>query len=358
MGRGATMSIDKKFYGITPDGKTVDLFTLTNSNGMQVEIINYGGIVVSLKVPDSKGNFKDVVLGYNSLEKYMVNAPFFGGIIGRHANRIGNSCFQLNGVEYKLAANDGANHLHGGSRGFHKVVWEAQAKNNEQGQCLELSYTSKDMEEGYPGNLEVKVMYILTEDNALAIDYFAVSDKDTVVNLTNHSYFNLSGHASGDILKHKVRINAKKLTENDQYSIPTGEIKAVAGTPMDFTELTPIDEGIFSDYYQIVYGKGYDHNWVLDLSGKEIEKAAEVLDEASGRVMEVYTNKPGIQFYSGNFLDGSVTGKEGAVYSIRTGLCLETQFFPNGINQENFPSPILRAGESYKYTTIYKFSTV
>lgn len=350
------MGITKRFYGKTPDGRAVDIFTLTNSYGMKVEIINYGGTVVSLKVPDRQGKFDDIVLGYDCLEKYMNGNKFFGGIIGRHANRIKDSSFELNGKEYKLAANDGKNNLHGGNIGFHKVIWKADAGVNNNGQCLQHFYRSKDGEEGYPGNLDVKVEYTLTEDNALIIDYFAISDKDTVVNLTNHSYFNLSGHGSGDILKHKVKINADKFTENDKYSIPTGKIIDVKGTPMDFTELTAVEQGIFSEYYQIIYGNGYDHNWVLNVSGKEPEKAAEVYDENSGRVMEVYTNKPGIQFYTGNFLDGSDVGKDDAVYNKRNALCLETQYFPNGIKQKNFPSPVLKEGDLYKYTTIYKFS--
>lgn len=349
------MSITQKFYGKTPDGKTVNIFTLANSKGMKAEIINYGGTLVSLNVPDREGNLDDIVLGYDSLEKYMTGNKFFGAIIGRHANRIQNSCFELNGKLYELTSNDGKNNLHGGNKGFNKVIWKAEIGTNKHGECLQLYYKSKDGEEGFPGNLDVRVEYTLTEDNAIIIDYFAVSDKDTVVNLTNHSYFNLSGHSSGDILKHKVKINADKFTENDKYSIPTGKIMDVKGTPMDFTELTAVGQGIFSDYYQIIYGNGYDHNWVLNVGGKEPQKAAEVYDDISGRVMEVYTNKPGIQFYTGNFLDGSDVGKEGAIYNKRNALCLETQYFPNGIKQNNFPSPVLKAGDIYNFTTIYKF---
>lgn len=347
------MSITKKLFGNTADGTPVDIFTLKNSKGMTAEITNYGGIIVSLRVPDKNGNFEDVVLGHDKLENYMRKGPYFGAVIGRHGNRIEGASFEINGVEYKLTKNEGENQLHGGITGFDKVLWEAEIVN----ESLELSYLSKDGEEGYPGNLKVKVTYSVTEDNELRIDYYGVSDKDTVVNLTNHSYFNLAGHASGDILDHKVMINADKFTPADKESLPTGEIREVKGTPMDFTVLTTVGKNIDSDYDQIVFGGGYDHNWVLNVSGKAPEKAAEVVDEKSGRVMEVYTTKPGVQFYTANFLDGTEVGKGGAVYNKRNGLCLETQYFPNSMKHKNFPSPILRAGEKYKHTTIYKFST-
>lgn len=349
------MSIEKRFYANTEDGKDVEIFTLKNLKGMTAEIINYGGIVVSLKVPDKNGKIDDVVLGYDNLESYTKKGPYFGAIIGRFGNRIEDAVFELNGVEYKLAKNDAHNHLHGGIVGFDKVVWQAEIKEG-QNECLELYYTSKDGEEGYPGNLKVKVTYTLTDDNELRIDYNAVSDKDTVINLTNHSYFNLSGHTSGNILDHKLMINADKFTPTDKYSIPTGDIVEVKGTPMDFTSLTVIGKGIDSDYDQIVYAGGYDHNWVLNSNGNISEKAAEVVDEKSGRVMEVYTTKPAVQFYSGNYLDGSQIGKGGVGYQKRAGLCLETQFFPNSIKHKHFPSPILRAGEQYNHTTIYKFT--
>ncbi|KYH28170.1 MULTISPECIES: aldose epimerase family protein [Clostridium] len=350
------MSILKKHYGYTQDGNEVYIFTLTNFNGITAEIINYGGIVTSLKVPDNKGNFDDIVLGYDSLDKYMDDTVYFGAIIGRYANRIENACFELNGKKYELAKNDGRNHLHGGIIGFNKVVWNAEIIKENNNECLQLIYNSKDGEEGYPGNLHVKVTYTLTNDNELKIDYFAVSDKDTIVNLTNHSYFNLSGHSSGDILNHKVMINANKFTEANEEAIPTGEIIDVKDTPMDFTKLTSIKDEIDSDYEQIRFAKGYDHNWVLNVSGNSPEKAAEVFDDKSGRFMEVYTTKPGIQFYTGNFLDNALVGKGNVIYGKRAGLCLETQYFPNSINYKNFPSPILRAGQEYKHTTIYKFS--
>ncbi|MDP4087733.1 MAG: aldose epimerase family protein [Bacillota bacterium] len=350
------MTIDKKLYGYTPEGERVDTFTLSNSKGSTAEIINYGGIVVSLKVPDRDGKFEDVVLGVDNLEGYLKNDKFFGAIIGRFGNRIEDARFELNGVEYKLAKNDGENTLHGGIKGFDKVVWQAEIVEKEGLQCLELTYLSKDGEEGYPGNLDVKVTYTLTEDNALKIDYFAVSDKDTVINLTNHSYFNLAGHNSGTVLNHKLMINSDKITAANKESIPTGEIRDVKGTPMDFTSMKAIGQDINADYDQLRYGGGYDHNWILNVSGKAPEKAAEVYDEKSGRVMEVYTTKPGVQLYTANFLNGRPVGKGGAAYGKRSALCLETQFFPNSIKHKHFSSPILRAGEEYKHTTIYKFS--
>jgi aldose 1-epimerase len=349
------MNIMKRFFGKTLEGAEAYIYTLTNSNGMIAEISNFGGVIVTLKVPDSKGNFEDVVLGFDELDRYIAAGPFLGALIGRFANRIENGTFKLNDVEYNVPNNDGKNCLHGGPKGFDKVLWEVNPIEGKE-QALELTYLSKDGEAGFPGNLQVKVTYTLTEDNSIRIDYYAVSDKDTVINLTNHSYFNLSGHASGDILNHKLMLNSDKFTVSDQHSIPTGEIREVKGTPMDFTKFTEIGENIDCDYEQIVFAKGYDHNWVLNVSGKIPEKAAEVIDENSGRVMEVYTTKPGVQFYTGNFLNDLYIGKGGVPYARRAGFCLETQYFPNAMNTEHFPSPILRAGEEYNHTTIYKFS--
>jgi aldose 1-epimerase len=351
------MGIEKKFYGNTTKGAAVDIFTLRNSKGMMVEITNYGGIITSINVSDNKGNFDDVVLGFDKLEGYMNNKPYFGAVIGRVANRIENSKFEINGIEYKVAPNDGANHLHGGIVGFDKVIWRAEIDNKDGVESLALSYVSQDGEEGYPGKLYVRVTYTLTEENALNIDYYGVSDKDTVVNLTNHSYFNLGGHDSGDILKHKVMINSEKFTVSNKDCVPTGEIKSVENTPLDFRELTEIGRGINSEYDQLVYGMGYDHNFILKVNEKNVIKAAEVYEENSGRVMEVYTNKPGIQLYSGNHLDGTLIGKGGKAYEKRNALCLETQFYPNSIKHKHFPSPILKACEEYNFTTIYKFST-
>ncbi len=351
------MGITKKFYGKTAEGKVVDIFTLRNNNGMMAEILNYGGIITSLRVPDKDGKFDDVVLGYDNFEDYLKNRFFFGAIVGRHANRIENASFEINGILYKVTKNEGENQLHGGVIGFDKVVWEAEIIKKGKDECLQLCYTSKDGEEGYPGNLDVKVIYTLTDDNSLRIDYFAISDKDTVVNLTNHSYFNLSGHSSGNILKHEVMINSDRFTVNGKDSLPTGEIREVKGTPMDFTKLTPIEAGIFSEFEQITFGKGYDHNWVLNKNGEKPEKAAEVFDPFSRRVMEVYTTKPGVQMYTGNYLDGSEVCKGGAKYYKRSGLCLETQYFPNSLKHKHFPSPILKKGDIYNHTTIYKFLT-
>lgn len=349
------MSITKKYFGKTSEGVAVDIYILSNSNGMTVEISNYGGTIVSLCVSDGKGKTDDVTLGFDNLDDYIRKGPCFGAIVGRHANRIENAKFELNGVEYQLNKNYGEHNLHGGLKGFDKVVWIAEVINRDGVKCLQLDYKSMDGEENYPGNLDVRVIYTLTDDNALRIDYFAVSDKDTVVNLTNHAYFNLSGHSSGNILKHELMIDADKFTVINNECMPTGEIRDVKGTPMDFTKLTPIWPGIFSDDEQIAYGKGYDHNWVLNISDKKLRKVVELFDPDSGRLMEVFTTTPGIQFYSGNFLNGSDVGKGGAVYSKSAGLCLETQYFPNSLKHKNFPSPIIKVGEQYNQTTIYKF---
>lgn len=349
------MAIEKNLFGVMPDGRDIYIYTLKNSNNIKVDICTYGGTIVSISVPNKNGDFIDVTLGYDNLESYIKGDTYFGAIIGRFGNRIQNGKFTLNEIEYTLATNNGANHLHGGIKGFDKVVWNAETFDDESN-SLELSYLSIDGEEGYPGNLNVKVKYILTDDNAIEINYFAETDKDTIVNLTNHAYFNLSGHASGDVLKHKLMINADSFTVNDDQSIPTGEIRNVSNTPMDFRTLTYIGENINSNYEQIVFGKGYDHNWVLNTNGSITSKAAQAVDEASGIIMDVYTTTPGVQFYTGNFLDGSYIGKNNAVYNIRTGFCLETQFFPNSINCNKFKSPILRAGEEYSQKTIYKFS--
>ena len=349
------MAIEKKLFGTMSNGKEVHIYTLKNSNGMETDICTYGGAIVSAIVPDKNDEFRDVVLGYDNLESYLKGDKFFGALIGRFGNRIQYGKFTLNGNDYKLAQNNGENHLHGGVNGFDKVVWNAKIVENEPN-TLELSYLSKDGEEGYPGNLDIKVTYVLTDDNSLEINYMATTDKDTIVNLTNHAYFNLSGHSSGNVLTHKLMINADKFTVNDEYSIPTGDIKEVDGTSMDFRTLTPIGKNINSDCEQIIFGNGYDHNWVLNTNGSDTTKAAQAIDENTGIVMDVYTTTPGIQFYSANFLDGSDIGKDKAIYNMRNGFCLETQYFPNSINCSNFKSPILKAGEEYKHKTTYKFS--
>lgn len=341
--------------------KDIDVYTLFNNNGMSAKITNYGGIVISLFVPDKNGNCADIVLGYDQIESYFENSAFLGAIIGRHANRIEGARFEINGAEYRLDKNEGNNHLHGGIKGFHKVIWDAEPDKD----CLKLTYLSEDGEDKYPGNLKVTVTYCVTDDNALRIDYHAVSDKDTVINLTNHSYFNLSGHASGDILKHQIKIYADKFTPINEEWIPTGEIRDVKGTPMDLTSLKPIGIGLASDDDQIIKGGGYDHNWVLNNSGAtsgmpdglKCNLAAEVLEPESGRIMEVYTTKPGIQFYSGNNLADAGTGKDKVQYKKWSGFCLETQYFPNSLKHKHFPSPVFRQGEEYKHTTVYKFLT-
>ncbi len=349
------VSILKNNFGSLPDGTKADIFTLTNSNKVSVDITNYGGIIVSINVPDKKGNMADVTLGHSDFNKYLENPEFFGALVGRHANRIEDAQFELNGRVYELAKNDGKNHLHGGIVGFHNVMWNAEIIQENVSEKLVLTHTSPDGEENYPGKLDVKVEYSLTEQNELVIDYNAVSDKDTVVNLTNHAYFNLAGHASGDVLNHQIYINADNFTPVNEECIPTGEIKSVKGTVMDFTTLKEFASGFETSDDQILNGKGYDHNWVLNSKGNLKEIAAELYHPESGRLMQVFTTKPGIQFYSGNHLDNKL-GKENAVYSKRTGLCLETQYFPNAMKHKHFPSPVLKAGEKYKHITIYKFT--
>jgi aldose 1-epimerase len=342
-------------FGKTRAGEPVELFTLTNSKGMQADITTFGGIVVSLKVPDRSGKSADVVLGFDTLDGYLTNPPpYFGALIGRYGNRIAGGRFSLTGTEYKLAQNNGPNHLHGGSRGFDKVVWKARTPDAHS---LELTYVSKDGEEGYPGNLTATVTYNLTDNNELKLDYRATTDKDTVLNLTNHSYFNLAGQGEGDVLAHQIMINADRFTPVDSGLIPTGELRSVEGTPFDFRHPKAIGERIDAPDEQIILGKGYDHNFVLNRSGNGLELAARVTEPKSGRVMEVLTTEPGVQFYTGNFLDGSIRGKGGKVYGRRFGLCLETQHFPDSPNKPNFPSVVLKPGAQYQTTTVYKFSS-
>lgn len=304
--------MSKQPFGKTADGKNVEIYTLTNDKGVEARIMNYGGIVVSLKVPDNKGQLGDVVLGFDDLESYLKRNPFFGAITGRYGNRIAKGRFTLNGTEYKLAVNNGENHLHGGIKGFDKQIWKVKPLTTRLGPALELSYVSKDGEEGYPGRLSVTVTYTLTNDNSLRIDYVATTDKDTVVNLTNHSYFNLAG--GGDILNHQLLVSADKFTPVDAGLIPTGELRDVKGTPFDFTTMTAIGARIDSPDEQIVFGKGYDHNFVFSRWDKTLRQQATVYEPTTGRVMEVFTTEPGVQFYTGNFLDGTLTGKGGKVY--------------------------------------------
>lgn len=344
-------------FGKTADGQEVQLYTLSNKNGMEVEITNFGGTIVSIKVPDKSGKLTDVVLGYDDVAGYESGTAYFGGTIGRYGNRIGGAKFALDGHTYSLPANDGPNTLHGGIRGFNKQVWTAKDVSGAAGKALELTYLSKDGEEGFPGNLSAKVVFTLTDANSLKIDYSATTDKDTVVNLTNHSYFNLSGEGEGDILGDELRIPASKFTPVDSTLIPTGELRSVAGTPFDFNRATRIGERINQDDQQLKFGKGYDHNWVLNAGiTASLHFAAEAHDPKSGRVLRVLTTEPGLQFYTGNFLDGTIHGKGGKAYNYRSAFCLETQHFPDSPNHANFPSTELKPGQKYHSTTVFEFS--
>ncbi len=346
--------VDKTAFGTTENGTAVDLYTLKNRNGMIVRVTNYGGIVTELHAPDRAGRFDDVVLGFKTLRPYLESHPYFGAIIGRVGNRIAKGRFTLNGREYTLAINDGQNHLHGGLKGFDKVIWQGQASEVADGASLTLSYASPDGEEGYPGTLATTVVYTLTNQNELRIDYMATTDKATPVNLTNHSYFNLTGEGLGDILGHELMLAADRFTPVDAGLIPTGEIKAVAGTPMDFT--TPSTIGSRIAQVPLADPGGYDHNYVLSSGGGTLALAARVREPKTGRVLEVSTTEPGIQFYTGNFLDGKLTGKRGVTYKKHFGFCLETQHFPDSVNHPAFPTTILEPGQTYRTTTVYKFT--
>ena len=350
----AKSKMQKQSFGKTEDGQPVDLYLLTNKNGMEAAITNYGGTVVSLKVADRSGKFEDVVLGYDDLDGYATGKAYIGATVGRYANRIAHATFTLDSSTYTLAKNDGDNHLHGG---FNKRVWTAKDVSSIAGQALELTYLSKDGEEGFPGNLPVKVVYTLTDQNELKIDYNATTDKDTVLNLTNHAYFDLAGQGNGDILQQQIMIKADRFTPIDATSIPTGELRSVKGTPFDFTNSTAIGARIDQDDQQLKLGRGYDHNWVLNnATPGSLFLAAQAYDPHSGRVLEVLTTEPGIQLYTGNFLDG-IHGKDGKVYNRRYAFCLETQHFPDSPNHPNFPSAELKPGQHFQSTTVYKFST-
>ena len=349
--------IQKRAFGTADGGLAVDLYVLRNKSGMEVSITNYGGAVVSLKVPDRAGKFADVVLGYDDAQGYVADKAYFGGIIGRYANRIAHGKFTLGGANYSVPKNDGENALHGGLKGFNKRVWTAKDVSKNGAQALELSYHSQDGEEGYPGNLTAKVVYTLTDNNELKIEYLASTDKDTVVNLTNHSYFNLAGQGSGDILSQRLTIHAQEFSPVDATLIPTAEPRSVRGTPFDFSQAETIGARINQDDQQLKFGHGYDHNWILNPNGEhKLSLAAEVYEPQSGRDLEVWTTEPGVQFYSGNFLDGTIHGKEGKVYGHRSGLCLETQHFPDSPNHPAFPSTVLKPGQTFHSTTVYKFS--
>ncbi len=339
----------------TRDGRPVILYTLTNSHGVEVRAMNYGGIIVSIRVPDRKGEFADIVLGHEAAEGYIPNPPYLGAIVGRYANRIANGTFMLDGKTYTLPKNDGPNTLHGGlTRTFDKVVWEGEPLKGKSG--VAFSYLAKDGEEGFPGNLKVKVTYTLNDANELTVDYEATTDKATPINVSQHSYFNLKGEGNGDILDHEIMINADRFTPVDKNLIPTGELRPVKGTPFDFTTATKIGTRIEDPYDQMVLGHGYDHNFILNRKGAGLSLAARVYEPTTGRVLEVSTTQPAVQFYTGNFLDGSVTGKQGHVYKRRFGFCLETQHYPDSPNHPDFPTTILKPGEKFHQTTVFKFS--
>ena len=357
--RGMRGNIRKQPFGKTASGDQIDLYSLTNKKGMEVSVTNFGATVVTLRVPDRSGKAADVVLGFDNLEGYENGKSYFGATVGRYANRIGGGQFSIGGKTYTLPKNNGNNSLHGGIVGFNKKVWKAREIASEDGESLELSYLSVDGEEGFPGNLSVKVVFTVpAERNELKIDYSASTDKDTVLNLSNHSYFNLAGEGNGDILDHVLTLHAKQFTPVDGTLIPTGELRDVAGTPMDFTSANVIGKRIDSDYEQLVFGKGYDHNWVLARSdgGNHAALAAEAYDPKSGRRLEVLTTEPGVQFYSGNFLDGSAKGKGNKVYGRRAAFCLETQHFPDSPNHPNFPSTLLKPGSVFHSETVFRFS--
>ena len=350
----AATKVTQADFGKLTDGTAIHVYSLTNSQGVVARITNYGGRVVSITVPDRTGAKADVILGFDSVSGYAENTgPFFGALIGRYGNRIGHAGFTLDKVAYKLDKNDGENTLHGGAQGFDKRVWTALEMKDGG---IELTYTSKDGEEGFPGTLKAVVTYHLTDANELRINYTATTDKDTVVNLTNHSYFNLKGAGNGDILGHMVTLNADSFTPVDAGLIPTGELRAVAGTPFDFRKSTAIGARIEQNDEQLKLGKGYDHNWVLNKKAPVMTLAARVEEPSSGRVLEVETTEPGIQFYSGNFLDGTNKGKGGKAYIRRSGFCLETQHYPDSPNKPKFPSTELKPGQTYRSTTIYRFA--
>lgn len=349
-------TVTQSVFGKTLKGEQVELFVLRNTAGMEVKITNFGGIITALKAPDARGNFDDVVLGFDKLEPYLQPGPFLGALIGRFGNRLANAQFQIDGKIWQLEANDGTNHLHGGFTGFDKKLWDATPVVTENAAGLMLSLLSEDGDQGYPGNLQVTVNYQLTNDNTLVVDYHAVTDQATPINLTQHTYFNLAGN--GDVLQHQLMVNADRYTPVTEKLIPTGELAAVSGTPFDFRIPKAIGEHIEDTDQQLVFAGGYDHNYVLNQAQPgELVLAARASEATTGRVLEVWTEEPGMQFYSGNFLDGSLTGK-GKTFARRTGFCLETQNFPDAPNQPGFPSAILQPGEEYRTKTLFKFLTI
>lgn len=351
----ATATISQRSFGVAPGGDTVTLFILTNPHGMEVHVMNYGGIITSIRVPDRTGAFDDVVLGYDSLAGYVRNSPYFGAIVGRYGNRIAKGQFTLDGKTYQLAKNNGPNALHGGLQGFDKVVWHAEPFTHDSSVGIVLTHTSPDGDQGYPGTLQATVTYTLTPANDLTVDYHATTDKATPINLTQHSYFNLAGAGKGDVLGHIVMLNADRFTPVDSTLIPTGVLEPVAGTPLDFRTPTAIGARIAEPDLQLKYAGGYDHNFVLNRTGPGLSLAAHVVEPTTGRVLTISTTEPGVQFYTGNFLDGTITGKAGRTYLRRYGFALETQHFPDSPNHANFPSTILRPGTPYDSHTVFAF---
>lgn len=350
------VTISKEAYGTTSDSIAVDKYTLKNEKGMEISLITYGGIITNWTAPDKNNNYQDIVLGYNTLAEYEKATPYFGALIGRYGNRIAKGKFTIDGVEYTLATNDGSNHLHGGVKGFDKVVWTATEAKTDSTASIVLTYLSKDLEEGYPGNLQTKVTYTLTNNNELLVDYEATTDKKTIVNLTQHSYFNLSADFSKPILDHEITINADKLVPVDATLIPTGELTDVTNTPFDFRTAKAIGKDIGAKDEQLTRGLGYDHCWVLNNQNQGVRLAASAYEKESGRLLEIFSDEPGIQLYTGNFLDGTLPNKQGGTYAHRTGFCLETQHYPDSPNQKAFPSVVLNPGDTYKSKTTFKFS--
>lgn len=348
----------KEKFGMTPDKKQVDKYTLMNKNGVSASFLTLGGIWNSMMVPDKDGTLSDVVLGYDRVDDCLKSESHLGEIVGRNANRIGGAAFTLSGKEYKLETNDGPNNLHSGPDYYRNRIWETEVTEENDQMAISFSLESPDGDQGYPGNAKITVTYLLTADNALEIRYNLICDQDTIANMTNHSYFNLAGHTSGEVLSQKVWIDADRYTPMDAVSIPTGELAPVKDTPMDFTVVKPIGQDINADFEQLKFGSGYDHNWVLNHKAGELALSAKAMDEKSGRVMEVYTDLPGMQFYTANYLDSVLPGKDGAVYGRRQGYCFETQYYPDAVNKPDFLSPVLKEGKEYKTTTIYKFAVL
>ena len=349
------MAVQKEHFGNMPDGKEVLKYTLTNSQGVSASFITLGAVWVSMLAPDREGKMADVILGYDDLESYLQNIPHFGAPIGRNANRIGGAVITIDGVDYKLAANNGPNNLHSAPDLYHTRLWECREAASEEGDRLDFFLDSPDGDQGYPGHAKIRVSYTLTGDSRLLIDYYMVSDKDTIANFTNHCYFNLAGHDSGEVLDQEVWLNASAYTPADAVSIPTGEIAPVAGTPMDFTQMKPIGRDIDAPFQDLQFGNGFDHNWVLDHAPGVLSLAACARDPKSGRTMETYTDLPGVQFYTANGLKDLMPGKGGAHYGRRHAYCFETQYYPDACHKPQFPSPILKAGEEYKTRTVYRF---